>query len=176
MKTQQLEIKLSNKTEEDIKKARRKSTQAGALGPGRERTGPTLGVQDGRRPSPPCLPTRAAPPLPSALHPGTYKDETWVIGCRPAGGWGLGNSCCPVIATRAGPSPGQISGQEASSLFHAPRAQGPQEKCKPPRIQASQGNELLLAPQPWSPTFVSIIRLWFLSISPSDFGSSATWW
>ncbi|XP_041076071.1 growth arrest-specific protein 7-like isoform X4 [Polyodon spathula] len=29
MKTQQLEIKLSNKTEEDIKKARRKSTQAG---------------------------------------------------------------------------------------------------------------------------------------------------
>ncbi|MBZ3888927.1 Growth arrest-specific protein 7 [Sciurus carolinensis] len=28
MKTQQLEIKLSNKTEEDIKKARRKSTQA----------------------------------------------------------------------------------------------------------------------------------------------------
>jgi hypothetical protein len=31
MKTQQLEIKLSNKTEEDIKKARRKSTQAGEL-------------------------------------------------------------------------------------------------------------------------------------------------
>ena len=29
VKTQQLEIKLSNKTEEDIKKARRKSTQAG---------------------------------------------------------------------------------------------------------------------------------------------------
>nr|XP_040129807.1 growth arrest-specific protein 7-like [Ictidomys tridecemlineatus] len=29
MKTQQLKIKLSNKTEEDIKKARRKSTQAG---------------------------------------------------------------------------------------------------------------------------------------------------
>lgn len=29
MKTQQLEIKLSNKIEEDIKKARRKSTQAG---------------------------------------------------------------------------------------------------------------------------------------------------
>ena len=29
MKTQQLEIKLSNKTEEDIKKARRMSTQAG---------------------------------------------------------------------------------------------------------------------------------------------------
>ena len=29
MKTQQLEIKLSNKHEEDIKKARRKSTQAG---------------------------------------------------------------------------------------------------------------------------------------------------
>ncbi|MBZ3890753.1 Growth arrest-specific protein 7 [Sciurus carolinensis] len=29
MKTQQLEIKLSNKTEEDIKKAQRKSTQAG---------------------------------------------------------------------------------------------------------------------------------------------------
>lgn len=29
MKTQQLEIKLSNKTEEEIKKARRKSTQAG---------------------------------------------------------------------------------------------------------------------------------------------------
>ncbi|MBZ3869367.1 Growth arrest-specific protein 7 [Sciurus carolinensis] len=29
MKTQQLESKLSNKTEEDIKKARRKSTQAG---------------------------------------------------------------------------------------------------------------------------------------------------
>ncbi|XP_047395368.1 growth arrest-specific protein 7-like [Sciurus carolinensis] len=29
MKTQQLQIKLSNKTEEDIKKARRKSTQAG---------------------------------------------------------------------------------------------------------------------------------------------------
>ncbi|MBZ3871829.1 Growth arrest-specific protein 7 [Sciurus carolinensis] len=29
MKTQQLEIKLNNKTEEDIKKARRKSTQAG---------------------------------------------------------------------------------------------------------------------------------------------------
>lgn len=28
-KTQQLEMKLSNKTEEDIKKARRKSTQAG---------------------------------------------------------------------------------------------------------------------------------------------------
>ena len=33
MKTQQLEIKLSNKTEEDIKKARRKSTQAGECGP-----------------------------------------------------------------------------------------------------------------------------------------------
>lgn len=32
MKTQQLEIKLSNKTEEDIKKARRKSTQAGECG------------------------------------------------------------------------------------------------------------------------------------------------
>lgn len=32
MKTQQLEIKLSNKTEEDIKKARRKSTQAGEWG------------------------------------------------------------------------------------------------------------------------------------------------
>lgn len=32
MKTQQLEIKLSNKTEEDIKKARRKSTQAGERG------------------------------------------------------------------------------------------------------------------------------------------------
>lgn len=29
MKTQQLEVKLSNKTEEEIKKARRKSTQAG---------------------------------------------------------------------------------------------------------------------------------------------------
>lgn len=29
LKTQQLEIKLSNKIEEDIKKARRKSTQAG---------------------------------------------------------------------------------------------------------------------------------------------------
>lgn len=29
MKTQQLEIKLTNKTEEEIKKARRKSTQAG---------------------------------------------------------------------------------------------------------------------------------------------------
>lgn len=29
VKTQQLEVKLSNKTEEDIKKARRKSTQAG---------------------------------------------------------------------------------------------------------------------------------------------------
>ncbi|XP_010785367.1 growth arrest-specific protein 7-like, partial [Notothenia coriiceps] len=29
VKTQQLEIKISNKTEEDIKKARRKSTQAG---------------------------------------------------------------------------------------------------------------------------------------------------
>lgn len=29
MKTQQLETKLSNKTEEEIKKARRKSTQAG---------------------------------------------------------------------------------------------------------------------------------------------------
>lgn len=29
MKTQQLEVKLSNKHEEDIKKARRKSTQAG---------------------------------------------------------------------------------------------------------------------------------------------------
>ncbi|MBZ3876233.1 Growth arrest-specific protein 7 [Sciurus carolinensis] len=29
MKTQQLEIELSNKTEEDIKKAQRKSTQAG---------------------------------------------------------------------------------------------------------------------------------------------------
>lgn len=35
MKTQQLEIKLSNKTEEDIKKARRKSTQAGECGHGR---------------------------------------------------------------------------------------------------------------------------------------------
>lgn len=34
MKTQQLEIKLSNKTEEDIKKARRKSTQAGECGRG----------------------------------------------------------------------------------------------------------------------------------------------
>jgi len=33
MKTQQLEIKLSNKTEEDIKKARRKSTQAGECCP-----------------------------------------------------------------------------------------------------------------------------------------------
>uniref|UniRef100_A0A673NFX4 Growth arrest-specific protein 7-like n=1 Tax=Sinocyclocheilus rhinocerous TaxID=307959 RepID=A0A673NFX4_9TELE len=32
VKTQQLEIKLSNKTEEDIKKARRKSTQAGQMG------------------------------------------------------------------------------------------------------------------------------------------------
>lgn len=32
IKTQQLEIKLSNKTEEDIKKARRKSTQAGECG------------------------------------------------------------------------------------------------------------------------------------------------
>lgn len=32
MKTQQLEIKLSNKMEEDIKKARRKSTQAGERG------------------------------------------------------------------------------------------------------------------------------------------------
>lgn len=31
VKTQQLEIKLSNKTEEDIKKARRKSTQAGQI-------------------------------------------------------------------------------------------------------------------------------------------------
>uniref|UniRef100_A0A452SQC3 F-BAR domain-containing protein n=1 Tax=Ursus americanus TaxID=9643 RepID=A0A452SQC3_URSAM len=35
VKTQQLEIKLSNKTEEDIKKARRKSTQAGERGRGR---------------------------------------------------------------------------------------------------------------------------------------------
>lgn len=34
VKTQQLEIKLSNKTEEDIKKARRKSTQAGQRSPG----------------------------------------------------------------------------------------------------------------------------------------------
>lgn len=33
VKTQQLEIKLSNKTEEDIKKARRKSTQAGKKQP-----------------------------------------------------------------------------------------------------------------------------------------------
>lgn len=32
LKTQQLEIKLSNKIEEDIKKARRKSTQAGQRG------------------------------------------------------------------------------------------------------------------------------------------------
>ncbi|KAK2522635.1 hypothetical protein Q9966_012290 [Columba livia] len=31
MKTQQLEVKLSNKTEEEIKKARRKSTQAGTV-------------------------------------------------------------------------------------------------------------------------------------------------
>uniref|UniRef100_A0A8C5Z1J4 F-BAR domain-containing protein n=1 Tax=Marmota marmota marmota TaxID=9994 RepID=A0A8C5Z1J4_MARMA len=34
MKTQQLAIKLSNKTEEDIKKARRKSTQTRLCGPG----------------------------------------------------------------------------------------------------------------------------------------------
>lgn len=32
VKTQQMELKLSNKTEEDIKKARRKSTQAGQHG------------------------------------------------------------------------------------------------------------------------------------------------
>jgi len=35
LKTQQLEIKLSNKIEEDIKKARRKSTQAGQRSKGR---------------------------------------------------------------------------------------------------------------------------------------------
>lgn len=47
MKTQQLEIKLSNKMEEDIKKARRKSTQAGTPGwwVGGWR-GVHLGVQD----------------------------------------------------------------------------------------------------------------------------------
>lgn len=56
MKTQQLEIKLSNKTEEDIKKARRKSTQAGERGRG--------------RPASP-LPTRA---------PGAQKAEAWEVG------------------------------------------------------------------------------------------------
>lgn len=45
MKTQQLEIKLSNKTEEDIKKARRKSTQAGEWAPGRG--GPAGGAGGG---------------------------------------------------------------------------------------------------------------------------------
>lgn len=63
MKTQQLEIKLSNKTEEDIKKARRKSTQAGERGRG--------------RPASP-LPTRA---------PGAQKAEAWEVGsprrCSP---------------------------------------------------------------------------------------------
>lgn len=42
VKTQQLEIKLSNKHEEDIKKARRKSTQAGEE-PDRPTSGPHLG-------------------------------------------------------------------------------------------------------------------------------------
>lgn len=65
MKTQQLEIKLSNKTEEDIKKARRKSTQAGE-----------------RAPRPPL---RASPALALAAQKGVSRE------LPPTGpGWGGG--------------------------------------------------------------------------------------
>uniref|UniRef100_A0A8C0LXP8 Growth arrest-specific protein 7 n=1 Tax=Canis lupus familiaris TaxID=9615 RepID=A0A8C0LXP8_CANLF len=97
MKTQQLEIKLSNKTEEDIKKARRKSTQAGA--------GAAGGGEGGDDP---------AAPVP--VHPAAARDGH----VQPKH-----SRACGPTASKSGPSQRQGAvGQRAQDRQHPPCGHG----------------------------------------------------
>lgn len=113
MKTQQLEIKLSNKTEEDIKKARRKSTQAG-------KRGATL------HPPPTILPWvqkgegwGMAGPGPRLAGGAVHRQRARLFAAR---GGGPGSSLCPQRALLL-PKP-WISDQDLDKRVHPLRTQG----------------------------------------------------